>query len=92
MLDVFGVKASKKVKLVGQGGMTICYLTLGYINSQSDNRYIISLSGKEAAIDWHEGDRLMLNLSLCAYKTQDQWHLNTCDDSLKLLEIQVNKQ
>ena len=88
MLDVFDVKASKKVKLVGQGGMTIRYLTLGYINSQSDNRYIISLSGKEAAIDWHEGDRIMLNLSLCAYKTQGQWRLNTCADSLKLIEIE----
>ena len=87
MLDVFDVKASKKVKLVGQGGMTICYLTLGDINSQSDNRYIIRLTGKKAAIDWHEGDRLMLNFSLCAYKTQGQWHLNNCDDSLKLVEI-----
>ena len=88
MLEFYEVRTCKKVKLDGHGGMTICYLTLGYINSQSDNRYIISLSGQEAAIDWHEGDRLMLNLSLCAYKTQDQWHLNTCADSLKLIEIE----
>lgn len=87
MLEFYEVRTCKKVKLDGQGGMTICYLTLGDINSLSGNRYHFRLSGKEAAIDWHEGDRLMLNLSLCAYKTQGQWCLNTCDDSLKLVEI-----
>ena len=88
MLDIFEVRTCKKVKLVGQGDITIiCYLTLGDINSQSDNRYIVRLIGREAAIDWHEGDRLMLNLSLCGYKTHGQWHLNTCDYTLSLVEI-----
>lgn len=54
---------------------TVCYLTLGDMNSQSGNRYFVRLMGKGAEIDWQAGDRLMLNLSLSAYKTQGNGNL-----------------
>ena len=63
------------------------YLTLGNRNSASENRYYVSLSGQDAEIDWHAGDRVMVELSLVAYKHQGQWHISHPSDAMKLIEI-----
>jgi len=88
MMVLFVEKACKKAKFYdSQDSRTVCYLTLGDVNSQSDNRYYVRLIGKEAEIDWQKGDRLMLNLSLSAYKTQGQWQFNDSKDTINLIEI-----
>lgn len=63
------------------------YLTLGNRNSASENRYYVSLTGQDAGIDWQAGDRIMVELSLTAYKHQGQWHISHPSDALDLIEI-----
>ena len=66
-------------------------LTLGDTNPASGNRYYVSLSGKNADIEWQPGDRIMVELSLTAYKTQGQWHTSHCPDSINFIEIDTLK-
>ena len=63
------------------------FLTLGNINPTSGNRYHFSLTGEGASIDWKEGDSIMVELKMCAYKTNGQWHINHHSDTLKFIEI-----
>ena len=69
------------------GDHDVRYLTLGNSNPASGNRYYVSLSGQDAQIDWQAGDRVMVELSLVAYKHQGQWHISHPSDALKLIEI-----
>ena len=89
-MEIFEIKAKSKAsrRLDGElGQQEVCYLTLADVNLQSENRYYVSLCGKEAGVEWREGDKLILNISLVAYKAIGQWHLNTFDDTLKLVDI-----
>lgn len=63
------------------------YLTLGNTNPASGNRFYVSLSGRDVGIDWQAGDRVMVELSLTAYKHQGQWHICHPSDALELIEI-----
>lgn len=65
------------------------YFTLGDQNPASGNRYYVCLSGKAADIDWQVGDCIMVELSLLAYKSQGQWQINHCGDSINLVEIGI---
>lgn len=69
------------------GNQDVCFLTLTDKGGQSENRYYVSLSGQDAQIDWQAGDRVMVELSLVAYKHQGQWHISHSSDALKLIEI-----
>ena len=66
-------------------------LTLGDKNPASENRYYVCLSGENADIEWQPGDRIMVELSLTAYKTQGKWHVSHCPDSINLIDINVLK-
>ena len=69
------------------------YLTLGNQNPKSGNRYYVSFMGQDAQIDWQVGDRIMVDLSLVAYKHQGQWHTSHRSDSIKFIEIDnINKE
>jgi hypothetical protein len=63
-----------------------CFLTLTDKNTQSDNRYYVRLFRGNAEVDWQVGDSLLLDVCLCAYKTQGQWHMNKEQDSIELIE------
>ena len=79
------------------GKLDVRYLTLAGINKNSENRYYISLTGKDAEIEWKEGDRIMAELWFVAYKSNGMWHMSNRSDSIKLIEIgneqnQLNSQ
>jgi len=63
-----------------------CFLTLTDKNIQSDNRYYVRLFRGNAEVDWQVGDSLLVDVCLCAYKTQGQWHMNKEQDSIELIE------
>ena len=63
------------------------YLTLINSNGDSDIRYYVSLSGKDAEIEWQEGDRLMVDLGFCAYKSHGQWHMSHNRESIKVVDV-----
>ena len=63
-----------------------CFLTLTDRNTQSDNRYYVRLFRGNAEVDWQVGDSLLVDVCLCAYKTQGQWHMNKEQDSIELIE------
>ena len=63
-----------------------CFLTLTDKNIQSDNRYYVRLFRGNAEVDWQVGDSLLVDVCLCAYKTQGQWHMNNEQDSIELIE------
>ena len=67
-----------------------CFLTLTDKNIQSDNRYYVRLFRGNAEVDWQVGDSLLVDVCLCAYKTQGQWHMNKEQDSIELIEIVNN--
>ena len=67
-----------------------CFLTLTDKNTQSDNRYYVRLFRGNAEVDWQVGDSLLVDVCLCAYKTQGQWHMNKEQDSIELIEIVNN--
>ena len=67
------------------------YLTLGDTNPASGNRYYVSLSGENTDIEWQPGDRIMVELSLTAYKTHGQWQTCHCPDSINFIEINTLK-
>lgn len=94
MVEILSVlSASNKVAVLDKefGNHEVRYLTLGDINPASDNRYYVSLSGENADIEWQPGDRIMVELSLTAYKTQGQWHVCHCPDSINFIEINTLK-
>ena len=64
-----------------------CFLTLTDKNIQSGNRYYVRLYYDNARVDWQVGDGVMLEIGLCAYKTQGQWHMSKESDSIELIEI-----
>jgi hypothetical protein len=63
------------------------YLTLGNSNPASGNRFYVCLSGQDAEIDWQVGDRIMVELSLTAYKHHGEWHISHPSDAITLVEI-----
>lgn len=67
-----------------------CFLTLTDKNIQSGNRYYVRLFRGNAEVDWQVGDSLLVDVCLCAYKTQGQWHMNKEQDSIELIEIVNN--
>ena len=74
------------------GNRDVRYLTLGHKNPGSGNRYYVRLSGKDADIEWQEGDAVMVELGFCAYKTRGQWHMSHRNDAMELIEIDTNSQ
>ena len=64
-----------------------CYLTLSDKNDKSDNRYYVRLILDNAEVDWHVGDCLMVEISLCAYRNNGLWHMSKCSDLIELIEI-----
>lgn len=64
-----------------------CYLTLTDKNDKSDNRYYVRLILDNAVVDWHVGDCLAVEINLCAYKSNDLWHMSKCSDLIELIEI-----
>ena len=63
------------------------FLTLTDCYGNSANRYYVRLTGKPAEVDWQEGDRIMVDMHLHAYKNHGLWL--PCHDSnaLKLIDI-----
>jgi len=66
------------------------WLTLTDADPDSDNRYYIRLSGDAAETDWQAGDKLMVELSLYAYKHAGHWQMSSQHDSIELIEISCN--
>ena len=83
------LSASDKVTVPDEdiGNHDARYLTLGDRNPASGNRYYVSLTGQDAQIDWHVGDRIMVELAFVAYKQQGQWHMSHRSDSIKYVEM-----
>lgn len=65
----------------------VCFMTLTDCNYNSENRYYVSLVGNAARVDWKRGDRIMVDMSLCAYKNKGIWHGCHPSNTLKLIEI-----
>ncbi len=70
------------------------YLTLSEPGGKSENRYYVSLTGKEATLDWQKGDCILVYFGLCAYKNMGQWYICHHPGALELIEIsnEVNKK
>lgn len=66
------------------------YLTLSEKTLTSENRYHVSLTGKDAEIDWQLGDEILLEMNLLAIKTQGQWHMSHHSDEIKFIEVTNN--
>lgn len=64
-----------------------CYLTLSDKNDKSDNRYYVRLILDNAVVDWHVGDCLTVEISLCAYRNNGLWHMSKYSDLIELIEI-----
>ena len=64
-----------------------CYLTLSDKNDKSDNRYYVRLILDNAVVDWHVGDCLTAEISLCAYRNNGLWHMSKYSDLIELIEI-----
>ena len=64
-----------------------CYLTLSDKNDKSDNRYYVRLILDNAVVDWHVGDCLTVEISLCAYRNNALWHMSKYSDLIELIEI-----
>ena len=68
------------------------YLTLSEKNDKSDNRYYVRLILDNAVVDWHVGDCLTVEISLCAYRNNGLWHMSKCSDSIEWVEtIKFNR-
>ena len=65
------------------------YLTLTEPGGKSDNRYYVSLTGKEAALNWQKGDCILVDLGMCAYRNMGQWYVCCHPDAMELVEISV---
>ncbi|MBR4387578.1 MAG: hypothetical protein IKT00_00125 [Prevotella sp.] len=80
MRDIFKVVDVK-------GNQDVRFLTLTDCSGNSENLYYVSLSGKNAEVDWQENDRIMLELGIYAYYNKGQWHICRQTDAVKLIEI-----
>jgi len=65
-----------------------CFLTLTDKNIQSGNRYYVRLFYDNAKVDWQVGDSVMLEIGLCAYKTDGLWHLSHSRDAISLIDVE----
>jgi hypothetical protein len=86
-LEIKGV--SKKLQNSLFRNQDVVYLTLGDLNSESQNRYFVSIKGLDAKSDWQEGDRILVKLSLLANRNNGQWKKSHCPDSIELIEIGI---
>jgi len=73
--------------LKAKGNQDVRFLTLTDCSGNSENRYYVCLTGKDARVDWQEGDRIMLELGIYAYYNKGQWHPCHHSDAVKLIEI-----
>ena len=90
MVSIFQVLSSGAKNTIQDevyGNHDVRYLTLGDKNPASGNRYYVCLTGQDAQIDWHVGDRIMVELAFVAYKQQGQWHMSHRSDSIKYVEM-----
>ena len=90
MATILNIRSSSDIVTIQDevfGNHDARYLTLGNTNPASRNRFYVSLSGRDVGIDWQAGDRVMVELSLTAYKHQGQWHICHPSDALELIEI-----
>lgn len=76
--------------LKAKGNQDVRFLTLTDCSGNSENRYYVCLTGLDARIDWQEGDRIMLELGICAYYHREQWYPSHRSDAVKLIEIGKN--
>ena len=83
--------ASEIMTLEGEMGekLYVRYLTLTDNNKKSENLYYFSVRGKDAEIEWHEGDCIMVELSFLAYQHGGQWHMGNRLNTLDLIEVGV---
>ena len=94
MRNIFEVESASGITTIQDElgcNQEIRFLTLRNRNKGSDTRYYVSLSGKDADIEWQEGDLMMLELCFCAYKTHGHWHMSNRRDSISFVEISNNK-
>lgn len=71
------------------GRQAVRYLTLTDKNGESENRYYVSLTGRDAETEWQAGDSLILELGFCAYKHGGQWHMSHRSDSIRFVEMDI---
>ena len=74
-----------------KGSQEVRFLTLTDCSGNSENRYYVCLTGLDARVDWQEGDRIMMELSACAYYHRGQWYSCHRSDAVKLIEIGNSK-
>ena len=90
MAQLFIVKsASEIMTLEDEMGekLYVRYLTLTDNNKKSENLYYFSVRGKDAEIEWHQGDRIMVELRFVAYQQGGQWHMGNRSASVDLIEV-----
>jgi hypothetical protein len=87
ILEVLSASGKTTIQDDILGNKEVLFLTLTDRGGQSDNRYYVCLSGKNAQRDWQAGDRIMVELGFLAYKHQGQWHISHPSDALDLIEI-----
>lgn len=93
MVEILSVLSSTRSTEMDEefGNQEVVYLTLGHTSPASGNRFYVRISGDDAHVDWHEGDKVMVELSLCAYKHQGHWHMSHHGNSLRFVEVMINK-
>ena len=89
ILEVLSASGKTTIQDDILGNHEVLFLTLTDRCGNSDNRYYVCLEGEKAQIDWQAGDRIMVELSLCAYKHGNQWHMAKLSDSIQLVEIGI---
>ena len=95
MTSIFEVESASGITTIKDElgcNQDVRYLTLRNRNKGADARYYVSLMGKDADIEWQEGDLIMLELSFCAYKTHNHWHMSNRRDSISFIESQIKKK
>ena len=91
MVEILSVlSASGKVAMLDEefGNHDVRYLTLGERNPASGNRYYVCLTREDAEIAFEVGDKVMVELNMCAYKHSGRWHKCLRGDSMKLIEME----
>ena len=90
MAEIFVVKSSTEKQMLNDklfGNQVVRYVTLTDKNPASENRYYVSLTGQNAEIEWHEGDKIMLELCFVAYKSNGHWYMGNSSDAIELVEF-----
>ncbi|MBO5630475.1 MAG: hypothetical protein J5965_15535 [Aeriscardovia sp.] len=87
ILKVLSVSNKNSIQDRVLGNQGKLYLTLADKDERSDNRFYVSLSGKDAFMDWQLGDRIMVELNFIAYKNKGQWHNSYASDAIEIIEI-----